>query len=165
MKKKILFSLAFLIFASSLIGCSKIEEKQADATNGDITITCTDEKDNSTGIEIQNVTTYHFDEEQYVTDYSIETTQKFKDKSTYKEYKKAQEETSSDTSSEDISYDLKSDDKKLILVFTMTIKDINIDDAETEEEKDSLKASTILKRKEEANSTCRLDGIDRSELD
>ena len=153
--KKIFYTIIVFILIVGVTGCGKDE--------GKITITCTSKEDKLGSMETQNVTTYHFDDNQYVTDYSIVTTQKFEDKSTYDEYKKAQEETL-ESSTEDVTYDLKADDKKMTLVFTMTIKKIDINNAETEEEKDSLKASSILDRNESVGSTCKVKGISKSKL-
>ena len=153
--KKIFYTIIVFILIVGVTGCGKDE--------GKITITCTSKEDKLGSMETQNVTTYHFDDNQYATDYSIVTTQKFEDKSTYDEYKKAQEETL-ESSTEDVTYDLKADDKKMTLVFTMTIKKIDINNAETEEEKDSLKASSILDRNESVGSTCKVKGISKSKL-
>lgn len=163
MKRKILFSLALFMLIGGVAGCGKTEEAKEN-TDGKITITCTSEKDNSTGIETQNVSTYHFNKEQYVTDYSVDTTQKFEDKDLYNEYKTAQEETVKDTSDENVSYNLKSDDDTMTLVFTMTVKNINVDDAESEEEKENYKAKNLLSSVESSGYTCTVEGIDRSEL-
>ena len=159
-KRKLLFSLALFILIMGVAGCGKTEEVKDEK----ITITCSSEKDDSTGFEIQNVSTYHFNKEQYVTDYSVVATQKFQDKDLYNEYKTAQEETVKDTSNENVSYDLKSDDDTMTLVFTMNVKDINVDDAESEEEKDNYKAKNMLSSVEENGYTCTVEGIDRSEL-
>lgn len=158
MKRKIFYAFIALTLVIGLTGCGK-EKKES----SNIAIICTSEKDNSTGIEIQNESTYNFDENQNVTSYSVVTTQKFDDESLYKEYKTAQEETVKD-SSDDVVYDLKSDDKEKTLVFTMTINNINVDDAETTEEKENLKASSILESVEESGYTCKVEGIDRSKL-
>ena len=162
MKKSLLYVLALLIIVIGVTACGKTEEKNKN-TSGKITITCTSEKEKNVGLETQNVVTYHFNEEQYVTDYSVTTTQKFDKESVYKEYKAAQEE-SVNSSDGDISYDLKSDDKAKTLVFTMTINEINVDDAETEEEKNNLKASSIIKTSESSGNTCTIEGIDKSDL-
>ena len=114
-------------------------------------------------METQNETTCNFNNEQYVISYSVTTTQKFTDKSLYNEYKTAQEQTVSD-SSDDVSYELKSDDKALSLVFTMTINNIDINNAETEEEKDSLKAKSILELLESSDYKCTLNGITKADL-
>ena len=160
MKRKVLFSLVLIIIILIVAGCSKTKI----SSNEQITMTCTGEKDNSTGFEIQNIVTYHFSDKQYVTSYSVVTTQKFDDKSVYEEYKKAQEETVSGYSDGDITYNLKSDDKNMSLVFTMTINNINVDDAETEEEKKNLKASSVLKSNESSGYTCVVDGISKKEI-
>ena len=157
MKRKLLYALVALILAVGLTGCGK------EKGDGTFTITCTTEKDNSTGIETQTVVTYHFNKEQYATDYSSATTQKFNDKEVYEEYKKAQEETVKDTTEENISYDLKSDDDAMTLVFTMNYKNIYAS-ATTDEEKDSIKASKILKTNEELKATCKVEGIDKNNI-
>lgn len=92
------------------------------------------------------------------------TTQKFENKDVYSQYKTAQEESSKNNSSENIVYDLKSDDNAMTLVFTMTIKNLDINNAETEEQKENLKASAILQALEKSNYTCKVDGIDRDKL-
>jgi len=163
MKKILLLVLTLLALVFGITGCGKIEKNNKN-TNEKITMTCTGEKENSNGIELQNIVTYYFNNEQYTTGYSVTTTQKFEDKSLYKEYKSAQEESVSDTSNKDIVYDLKSDDKKLTLVFTMTLKNLNVDDAKTEEEKNNFKASEILNSNESSGYTCIVDGIKKSEL-
>ena len=155
MNRKIFYTIIAFILMGCVTGCGKDE--------GKITITCTSKEDKLGSLKTQNVTTYHFDDNQYATDYSIVTTQKFDDKSTYDEYKKAQEETL-ESSTDDVTYDLKTDDKKMILIFTMTIKNIDISDAETEEEKDSVKASSILDRNESTGLTCKVKGISKSKL-
>ena len=154
MKRKKQYTLIALISILSLTGCGN-------KANG-ITLTCTGEKDNSSGIEVQNITTYHFNEEQYATDYSVVTTQKFKDKKVYKEYKSAQKNTIKTNSQEDITYDLKSDDKKLSLVFTMSFK--NIDKKATDDEKKTIKAKSILNTYKERNISCTLKGITEKKL-
>lgn len=154
MKRKKQYTLIALISILSLTGCGNKANR--------ITLTCTGEKDNSSGIEVQNITTYHFNEEQYATDYSVVTTQKFKDKKVYKEYKSAQENTIKTNSQEDITYDLKSDDKKLSLVFTMSFK--NIDKKATDDEKKTIKAKSILNTYKERNISCTLKGITEKKL-
>ena len=160
MKKHLLSIILVLSMVFILTGCNNKEEKEL-FSNSEFTIICTTEKDESFGFENQDVITYAFDKYQYAVGYSVVTTQKFNNKDTYNEYKKAQIESSKDKSNKNISYDLKADDKKLTLVFTMTIKNFN---AKTEEEKNELKASTILKSNEEKNVKCTLKGIKRSEL-
>lgn len=99
--------------------------------------------------------------------YAVVTTQKFEDKSVYKAYKEAQEGTVKDNSVEDVLYDLKSDDKTKTLIFTMAVTNIDVNKTESEEEKNRLKASFILKNVEESTEdtyTCKVEGIDRSEL-
>lgn len=155
MKRKIFYILLVLILVG-VTGCGKNNEK--------ITMTCTGEKDNSSGFEVQNVITYNFSEEQYVTDYSNITNQKFDDKSLYETYKTAQEESAKDTSIENVTYDLKSEDENMTLVFTMTIKNINVDDAETEEEKENYKVKNLLETNESNGYICKLEGIQKSEL-
>lgn len=159
MKRKIFYAFIALIFMISLTGCGK------KATEGEtFTIICTTEKDITVGFEHQNVTTYNFNKDQYVTDYSVETTQKFDKKDVYNEYKSAQEVTVKDTSDENITYDLKSDDKNMTLIFTMKVKNIDINKAESEEEKNNLKASSILKSNEEHNVSCVVKGIDKDKI-
>lgn len=52
----------------------------------------------------------------------------------------------------------------MTLVFTMTVKNINVDDAESEEEKENYKAKNLLSSVESSGYTCTVEGIDRSEL-
>ena len=167
MKRKLLYSLVALTLVVGLTGCGKTEKKKEQKSNdlkAAFTIECTDEKDDSFGFETQNVITYYFNKEQYVTDYCVTTTQKFDDEEIYEEYKAAQEETVKNTSSDIVTYDLKYDDKTKTLVFTVAIKNIDVNEAETEEEKAGLKASAILKSNEELKYTCTIEGIDKSEL-
>lgn len=151
-RKLIVILLLFLI----ITGCGKKEE-----SNGNFSISCIGEKDNSTGVETQNKVVYLFNKDQYAFSYLVETTQKFNDKSVYDTYKKAQEETKNNNKDEKISYDLKYDDKEMTLVFTMTIHELD-KDTTTEEEKASLKASDILKKNEDRNLTCEINGINRN---
>ena len=160
MKRKIFYTFIVLMLIIGISGCAKNDNKNSSDV---ITIACKDEKDKSTGIEIQNETTYHFNKEQYATDYSVTTTQKFDDKAVYNEYKTAQEGTVK-SSSDNVIYDLKADDKKMTLIFTMTIKNINVNDAETEEEKERYKASNVLKSVEDGGYTCEVKGIDKDKL-
>ena len=159
MKKIVLYCVLALMVVGSLTGCGK-----KDSNDKTFTVKCTTEKDTSVGFENQTVVIYNFDKNQFVTGYTSETTQKFDDKEVYEEYKSAQEETVNDTTDEDIIYSLKADDDNMTLVFTMTLKNLGIESAETEEEKNSLKASTILKNNEELNATCTVDGIDKSKI-
>ncbi len=163
MKRKIVFVLMSILLVGGVTGCGKSNDNNK-VSDGRITITCTSKKDKMNGMETQNVTVYHFDDSRNATDYSVTTTQKFSDKSVYKEYKTAQEENLNDNSDKDITYDLKSDDKKLSLVFTMTVKNIDVNDAETEEEKDSINASSILKTNEGYGNTCKVEGIDKGKI-
>lgn len=164
MKKRLFYIFLVLIIVISFTGCNKKEMgEKSDNIQSAFTITCAGSKEKFSGMETQNTTTYYFNENQYATDYSVVTTQIFTDKNLYKEYKAAQEE-STKSSEENITYNLESDDKKLTLVFTMTIKNINVDDTQTEEEKESLKASSILKSNEELKTTCNVDGIDKNKI-
>ena len=157
MKKRVLYSVVLLILAVGLIGCGKSSSKKG------FTITCTDEVDNSTGFEIQNITKYEFNEEQYAVGYSLITKQKFTDKDTYDIYKSAQEETAKYTSDMDVKYDLKSDDKNMTLELIVKVENLDILKA-SEEEKEEFKASNVLKKSEENNGNCKLEGIDRKDL-
>lgn len=156
MKRKKNYTLIVLAFAFIVTGCGN-----SDST---FTISCTSEKDNSAGFETQNVVTYQFNKEQYVIGYSVETTQNFDNKETYKEYKKAQEESIKENSSDNVSYDLKSNDKKMELIYTMKIKNIDVNKAETKEEKNALKAKSVLKSNEDMKATCKIKGIKKSKL-
>lgn len=163
MKKKILFSLSLLMIIGLVTGCGKAKEKLKSSINlekGKFSIVCsTDESDEGT-MKIKNETTYNFNEDQYAINYAVVTTQKFKDKSVYKTYKESQEETVKG-SNDDVVYDLQSDDKSKTLVFTMAITNTLINKAESDEEKEKLKASSILKNSE---GTCKTVGIDESEI-
>lgn len=153
MKKKIFTVLSVLLVCGLLSGCG----------DGSFTMTCTSEKNESTGYEMQNVVTYNFDKDQVAKEYTVSTTQKFKDKSVYKNYKSAQEKTIKNTTDKNVTYSLKHDDNKLTLVFTMSIK--NIDKSVTSEsEKATLKAKTILKSNKENDVSCKLNGISEDEL-
>ena len=160
MKKKVLYGFVALLLVAGATGCGKTKEEE----KKELTVVCTTEKDTTVGFEHQNEYTYHFDDNQYETGVTIVTTQKFDDKSVYEEYKKAQEETVKDDSEENITYDLKTDDENMTLIFTMSIKGYNVNEAETEEEKAQMLASSILKMNEEQGSTCKVNGLDRSEL-
>ena len=163
MKKKIIYVLALLILVGGTTGCFNKKEEKKVTSSKEFTMTCTTEKDNSTGIEVQTVVTYNFNSDQYATGYTTVTTQKFNSADVYNEYKKEQEETTKDTSEENITYGLKADDKNMTLEFTMTLKNID-KSATTKEEKDKLKASTLLKSNEEKKATCELNGITKDEL-
>ena len=145
-----------------ITGCDK-NKTTVSSSKKSFSITCTGDSEKMDKMETQNETTYNFNNEQYVISYSVTTTQKFTDKSLYNEYKTAQEQTVSD-SSDDVSYELKSDDKALSLVFTMTINNIDINNAETEEEKDSLKAKSILESLESSDYKCTLNDITKADL-
>lgn len=168
MKNKILLCALCGVVAVSLTGCGNAEEKIGKSINlekGAFSIVCTN-SDDSNGMKIKNETTYYFNDEQYTINYKVVTTQKFKDKSTYETYKKEQEDTVK-SSSDSLIYSLKSNDKTKTLIFTMAVTDIDYNNAESEEEKDTLKASSILKKNEESaesTSTCEVKGIERSEL-
>ena len=166
MKRKLIYGITALMFAICLTGCGKTEEKE-EVSNIDAAflIKCEAAKENMNGMETQNTTTYYFNDEQYIIAYSIATTQKFEDKSVYEEYKKAQEESAKDTSIEDVTYSLKTDDKNKTLVFTMTIKNMDVSNAESEEEKETYKASNMLKTNEDAGSTCTVNGISKDALE
>lgn len=156
MKKQILYIIP--LFITVLItGCNN------KSYDGKITIECTGKKEKIGAIETQNIFTYHFDDNKYVTDYSVTTNQKFSNKSVYNEYKKAQEETV-ENSLKDVTYELKTDDKKKSLIFTMTVKNIDINSVQNEEEKNSLKASSILKSNEKQKNNCKLYGISKKDL-
>ena len=160
MKNKLLYGFVALLVVAGATGCgkAKVEDKT-------LSIVCTSEKETSDGFESQVEATYNFDDNQYATDFTVTSTQKFDDKSVYDVFKAAQEETAKDTSEENVTYDLKTNDETMTLVFTMTVKNINVNDAETEEEKESLKASSVLKSVEtEEGYACKVNGIDRSEL-
>lgn len=161
MKRKLFYGFIALTLVASLTGCGKEEKNSEKAA---FTITCVGEKDDSVGFETQNSTTYNFNSNQYVIGYSVTTTQKFEDSEVYNMYKSAQEGTVSDNSEENISYELKSDDEKMTLVFTMSIKNIDVEDADTEEEKENYKASAVLSSSRALGNTCTVDGIDESKL-
>ena len=168
MKKKI-YSLILLMLVVMVVGCGKVEEKSKNSINlekGKFSIVCSAGETDEGTMKIKTVTTYNFNEDQYAINYSVVTTQKFKDKSVYKTYKEAQEETVKGTS-ETVVYDLESDDKAKTLVFTMAITKIDLNNVENDEEKERLKASSVLKNTEgntDAKYTCKVYGIDRSEL-
>jgi len=162
--KKIIFSLVGLTFIISLTGCGiKEEGSQIKLEKGNFSIICDSKTEDFGSIKTQNKTTYNFNKDKNLINYSIITTQNFKEKSVYEEYKKAQEETIKTNSSESILYNLKSNDSSKTLIFTMAITDINLDNVQNEEEKERMKASTILKNQTETN-TCKVEGIDKSEL-
>lgn len=162
MNKKVLYTFIALTLIVFLTACGKETKKTADP-NAAFNIECIAAKENGTGIDTDTVVTYSFDDNQYATGYVVTTTQKFNDKSVYQEYKKAQKETVEGNSEGDISYELKSDDKKMTLEFTMIIK-MNAKNATTDEEKKSLKASTILKNNKKQKATCKVSGIKESEI-
>ena len=163
MKKKVLLSF-IVITTMSLTGCiSKEIGSKANLEKGKFTIVCESKTEDYGNMKSQNKTTYHFNEEQYAINYSITTTQKFKDKAQYNEYKKAQEESIKDNSSETVKYSLKSNDTTKTLVFTFAITDIDITKAPSEEEKEQLKARTILKNQAKG-TVCKTEGIKESEL-
>ncbi|MBR3898097.1 MAG: hypothetical protein IKJ43_02310 [Bacilli bacterium] len=163
MKRKIICSLIGLSLIGSLTGCGKEQKSKINLDKGKFSIICNSKEEDINGIKQNTESTYNFNEEQYTINYSVVTTQKFKDKSVYNEYKKAQEETVKN-SSEDIIYELLSDDKNKSLIFTMAVTKIDLSNAK-DEEKDTVKASTIFKRAEEDGTTkCRVEGINKSKL-
>lgn len=131
--------------------------------DGTFTMTCTPEKDDSIGFDNDAVIVYEFNEDQLVTGYTAKATQKFDDEEMYNIYKTEQEEAIKDNTNENISYELETDDKNMILTYSMTIKNLN-KNVETDEDKEALKASTILKNNEESGTSCKLDGIDKKDL-
>ena len=160
--KKVLFGLLSFVLIISLTGCGK-ETKNDKNEEKTFTIICTSPKDDDIGFDNEISTTYSFNKEQIATSYSSTAVQKFNDKETYDIYKEAQEQNVNDTSDENVKYDLKSNDEKLELIFTMTI--FNLDKtATTEEEKATLKASNILKSSEDKDNKCVLNGITKEEL-
>ena len=124
---------------------------------------CATESETNGGIEMQTSITYNFNKDQYAIGYKSDTTQKFTDKEVYDQYKSAQEETAKDTSDENVSYNLKTDDDNLTLVFSMILKDLDKVSA-TDEEKAAMKASKIYETNKNIGTSCTFDGIAESEL-
>ncbi len=168
MKRKIFYSFVALGFAISLTGCGKTESigDNIKLEKGKFSITCSTDENEVGGMTQKLETTYNFNEEENAINYEVVTTQKFKDESTYKTYKDAQIDTVKSNSSKEILYNLKSDDAGKQLIFTMAITKIDINQA-NQEEKENLKASSVLKSVEETTDpkyTCKVEGIDRSAL-
>lgn len=161
MKRKVFLTLILLVILFGVVGCGKNDPKKLDV-DAAFTITCISPTEKLDVIETKNTTTYYFDKNQYATDYVVETLQKFKDKSVYNEYKKSQEETV-ESSSENFKYELKTNPKKLELVFDMIVRNIDIKDL-SEEEKATLKAKAILKSNRSHKSTCKVEGIKENKL-
>ena len=156
MEKKIFALLSILTFCVLLTGC---EEKKS----GPFTMTCTTKKEKTGSVEIQTIVTYKFNEEQLSTEYTSSTTQKFDDKAMYDMYKQSQENAVDENNNENIELKLKSDDDKMQLVYDMTLKNI-AKNATTESDKQTIKASKILKTNEERKATCELKGITKEQL-
>lgn len=152
--KKNIFGLFFsLIICFCFTGC----------VDGTFVIKCTSKLDDSTGVEVQNIVTYKFNKEQYATDYTAVTKQKFNDRETYEIYRDAQEQTVNDYSSDDISYSLKKDDKKMTLEFTLDFKNFD-KEAKSDSDLEEIKASKILKKNEDNDLKCEVKGISRSKI-
>ena len=166
MKRNILKGIIGVFAILTLTGCG---ERKVDLTSsikleeGAFSIVCSGEDGDGTGVKTENTSTYNFNDDQYLINYSVATKQTFTDKETYNTYKTAQEETvkgSTDT----ILYELLSDDKSKTLLFTMAITDIDLSEITTEEEKDYYKASTVLERADTDIATCKVNGIDKNNL-
>ena len=140
-----------------LVGCTEVEEKSP------FTMKCTTLKTKEDGIESQTVVSYTFNKDQLATMYTSITTRVFEDKEVYETYKESQEETASNEF-ETISYTLKTDDDKLTLELTKTVKGLN-KNAKTDDDKESIKASNILNKNRLSKATCELKGITESELE
>ena len=153
MKKNIFGCLSILLLCFLLVGCFN--------NDGSFTITCKAPKSKNGNITSETSLTYKFNKEQLATEYTVTTTQVFKDKKTYETYKKAQEETVKENKKTDtMKIDLKSYDKEKKLVFTYTLTDLD----EKASNKESIKASTILKRNEDSKSKCTINGISKNKL-
>lgn len=155
MKKNKIIIITILILCIITTGCSK--------KAGPFIMTCTTQKENENGIESQIVTKYNFNEEQIATEYTSTTTQIFKDKSVYELYKSSQEDTISSAKGDTVSYDLKSYDDEMKLIFTMKLSNLN-SNSSSDKNKDIIKASKILKTNEKAKATCTFDGINRNQI-
>ena len=161
MIKKTLFILTILLLVTGVTGCGK--EENIITPTPSFTMVCTTKIDKSSGFESQTVINYEFNSEQYASNYSTSTTQIFDNEDVYKQYKEKHEKTLQDNNDENVMYDLRNDDKNMTLIFTMTVKN-PIKNAKTKEDKNKLKASTILKKNEENKATCELNGIKKSQL-
>ena len=155
MKKNKIIIITILILCIIATGCSK--------KTGPFIMTCTTQKENENGIESQIVIKYNFNEEQIATEYTSTTTQIFKDKSVYELYKSSQEDTISSAKGDTVSYDLKSYDDEMKLIFTMKLSNLN-SNSSSDKNKDIIKASKILKTNEKAKATCTFDGINRNQI-
>ena len=157
--------LSTILLFSGCTSSKSTEKKSIVLDKGSFSITCSTElKDTAMNQQIK--VTYNFNDHQYAINYDVVTTQKFNKKSVYDTYKEAQIETTK-SATDEILYDLETDDKNLTLIFTMAIPNINLDDYSSEEEKNTLKASQILKRIEnttDAKYKCKIKGINRDKL-
>ena len=168
MKRKVLylFVLLSLVFVT---GCGNSDKKNMKNTiklkEGKVSIVCSADNFKFDGINQKIESTYNFNNDLYLINYKVVTTQKFKDKSVYETYRDAQKDTVKD-STDDFLYDLDYNDKKKTLVFTMAVINISYDNVD-DNEKDKYSAKEILKNIESAQDakyTCKVNGIDRSEL-
>ena len=162
--KKVFIGL-FAISLFVLTGCGNTEQKgdSIKLEKGKFSITCFTDEIKEENMKRKIETTYNFNEQQYVINYNVITTQKFDDNAVYKTYKEAQEETVKN-STKDILYNLKVNNSAKTLIFTMAITNINLNDTD---EKEKLKARVILNNIENATDakyTCKINGIEKSEL-
>lgn len=153
-KKHLIIIVSLLIML--LVGCSK-------TNNNTPTMTCTTKKTKKDGIERQTVVVYKINKEQLIYEYISSTTQKFDSKKMYNEYKKSQQKSVKESSTKDAILSLKINDKKKELVFTLTLKNLT-KNIKTEEEKNAIKASKVLKSNEESQATCKFNGIKKEDL-
>lgn len=156
MNKKVFIGIIVLVLCILVTGCFKEKEKP-------FTMICTTEKEKSGGSEFQTSVTYQFNKKQIVTEYSSVTTEKFNDKDTYETYKKSQIEMVSGEQTEFLSYSLEQYDDELKLVFIMELTNID-KNSKTKEEKEAIKAKTILEKNENNNAKCTLEGISRKQI-
>ena len=157
MKKQLLF-LFICIIVLGLTGCGKKE------IIGPFTITCEGVDDYQEDLKQTNKSIYNFSQDQYVTNYEIQTVSVYSKKKTYETYKEEVLKTLESNDGSTIAYDVTTDDETKTIIFKYK-KTINEEDLNALEDKDFYKAANVLERaKSGTNVKCTFDGVEESQI-
>ena len=163
MKRKILGML--LVGSASLfvVGCENknTEEKKEDKTPR---IICTQSEEEN-GMKSVSTATLTLRDNTYVKEYKAEAKITIEDEDLYKIYAEAVKNDTEEEMDEDVDYKYETDDatKTITTIITATVTDERFASA-TDEEKEEMKAKTLVERAEQDNGKCEFKNVTRGDI-
>ena len=170
MKKKILLLSIMFLGIFVLTGCGKEEGESsggglfspsAKEITNPFTLTCESVDTSAFKTKVVTTSTYNFNKEQMLLNYSIVTKSTFEEDEVYKANKKRVVEDSKNNKDTNTSVNTDDATKTITNVYKELINEEKINAIQ---DKEYYKAPNVLKRVEVENTTCTFSGVDRDQI-